>query len=121
MNEAWECPRCGRINAPFNPSCFCKPEECHDNSIEKSPAELSPHVMDAARYLDPGQLYKIMEGEKRKAEIAIGLMPKFYNETVTKTKVNLPQNLCLICGIEHNHGQHCATLQNNLPPNGEFI
>jgi hypothetical protein len=25
-NQAWECPRCKRINAPFNPSCFCSPE-----------------------------------------------------------------------------------------------
>lgn len=82
MSEAWLCPRCKRMNAPFNPTCFCKPEDYNDDSIENSPAELSDHVMDAARYLDPGQLYKIMEGEKRKAEIAIGLMPKFCNETV---------------------------------------
>jgi thiol-disulfide isomerase/thioredoxin len=27
LNQAWECPRCKRINAPFNPSCFCKKEE----------------------------------------------------------------------------------------------
>jgi hypothetical protein len=24
-NQAWECPRCKRINAPFNPACFCIP------------------------------------------------------------------------------------------------
>ena len=23
MSKPWECPRCGRINAPFSPSCFC--------------------------------------------------------------------------------------------------
>lgn len=23
MNSPWECPRCGRMNAPFTPSCFC--------------------------------------------------------------------------------------------------
>lgn len=23
--KPWECPRCGRINAPFNPTCFCNP------------------------------------------------------------------------------------------------
>jgi hypothetical protein len=96
------------MNAPFNPSCFCKPEEYHDNSTEKSPTELSPHVMDAARYLDPGQLYKIMEGEKRKTEIAIGIMPKLYQR-------------CSICNGNHNFGQSCMTLQNNLEPNGKFI
>lgn len=26
MNKAWECPRCKRMNAPFNPVCFCQPE-----------------------------------------------------------------------------------------------
>lgn len=24
MNNAWECPRCGTINAPFTPYCHCK-------------------------------------------------------------------------------------------------
>jgi hypothetical protein len=97
------------MNAPFNPVCFCKAEEYHDNSQENSPAELSPHVMDAARYLDPGQLYKILEGEKRKSEIVIGMMPNFYN---------MP---CSICSARHPLGQECATLKNNLPNNGEFI
>ena len=23
-NQPWECPRCHKINAPWNPSCFCK-------------------------------------------------------------------------------------------------
>lgn len=27
MSEPWQCPRCGKINAPFNPSCFCRPKE----------------------------------------------------------------------------------------------
>lgn len=27
MNKPWECPRCGRINAPFNPTCFCKKDD----------------------------------------------------------------------------------------------
>lgn len=26
INQAWECPRCKRINAPFNPTCFCQPD-----------------------------------------------------------------------------------------------
>lgn len=25
-NQPWECPRCKRMNAPFNPTCFCSPE-----------------------------------------------------------------------------------------------
>jgi hypothetical protein len=24
-NQPWECPRCKRMNAPFNPTCFCSP------------------------------------------------------------------------------------------------
>ena len=27
MNQPWECPRCHRINAGWNPSCFCNPEQ----------------------------------------------------------------------------------------------
>jgi hypothetical protein len=26
-NAAWECRRCGRMNAPFLPTCFCAPEK----------------------------------------------------------------------------------------------
>lgn len=26
MNDAWECPRCKTINAPFNNSCNCREE-----------------------------------------------------------------------------------------------
>ncbi len=26
VNVPWECPRCKRMNAPFNPTCFCQPE-----------------------------------------------------------------------------------------------
>lgn len=25
LASAWECSRCGRMNAPFNPTCFCSP------------------------------------------------------------------------------------------------
>lgn len=25
-NSPWECPRCKRMNAPFNLTCFCSPE-----------------------------------------------------------------------------------------------
>ena len=27
MNSPWECPRCGRMNSPYNPSCFCKRDD----------------------------------------------------------------------------------------------
>jgi hypothetical protein len=27
MNQPWECPRCNRMNAPFNPSCFCSSKD----------------------------------------------------------------------------------------------
>ena len=27
MKIPWECPRCGRINSPWNPACFCKKDE----------------------------------------------------------------------------------------------
>lgn len=110
MTQPWMCPRCKRMNAPFNPTCFCKPEDDIELSVSSSD-EPSEHVTDAARYLNPGDLYKILEAEKRKADIVNGVIPKFYKQ----------QNICVICGIEHNSGQHCATLQNNLPPNGEFI
>jgi hypothetical protein len=39
MSEPWECPRCGRMNAPFNPSCFC------------NKAVSSEHINDAVNYL----------------------------------------------------------------------
>lgn len=26
-NQPWECPRCGKMNAPFNHACFCSREE----------------------------------------------------------------------------------------------
>lgn len=32
-NSPWECPRCGRINAPFNPFCVCKKQD--KNLLEK--------------------------------------------------------------------------------------
>ena len=33
-NTPWECPRCGTINAPFTPSCFCKKD--NRSAIEKA-------------------------------------------------------------------------------------
>lgn len=26
IKTPWECPRCLRINSPWNPSCFCAPK-----------------------------------------------------------------------------------------------
>jgi DNA-directed RNA polymerase alpha subunit len=31
LKSAWECFRCGRINAPWNPCCFCKKNQDCDN------------------------------------------------------------------------------------------
>jgi len=33
-NQAWECPRCKRINAPFNAMCICKPSEQEQSFYE---------------------------------------------------------------------------------------
>lgn len=34
MKEGWICPRCGKVNAPFIPSCDCKPDEGVVSNIE---------------------------------------------------------------------------------------
>jgi len=34
MNNPWECPRCKRINAPFNPSCFCDPSNRKSHPLD---------------------------------------------------------------------------------------
>lgn len=34
--EAWECPRCGRMNAPFNPTCFCKRDDSKSPILGKN-------------------------------------------------------------------------------------
>lgn len=80
MNQAWECPRCGRINAPFNPACFCKPL---DQKISEKPSEKS---------------YKILQNIKNKQEIINGMNPRFYYDG------------CFICNGFHAHGQQCITL-----------
>lgn len=106
MSEPWLCPRCGRINAPFNPACFCKPEE----GIA-SPTS-SEHVNDAFHYMmgrPVDELVKIMEDVKKQGKIANGMIPNFYNAR------------CYICNGIHSFGQSCMTLQNNLPTGGEFI
>lgn len=66
MNEPWICPRCKRVNAPFNPYCFCKPKD--ENSKK------SEHVIDAICYLNP---YNAI------------LMP----DVMKKTKINLPRHM----------------------------
>ena len=60
-NRAWECPRCRRINAPFNPTCFCNPEkglkglatEILERVHNRAGADLilTYHAKDAARWL----------------------------------------------------------------------
>lgn len=41
MSQPWECPRCERINAPFNPACFC--------SSDKKLTEEEKRVLDAVK------------------------------------------------------------------------
>lgn len=70
VNASWECHRCGRINAPFNPSCFCKPE---DGDIENS-AKIPPsaHTNDAFNYLKGvpvDDIERIVNGIRRTNEI----------------------------------------------------
>lgn len=31
MKEGWVCPRCGKVNAPFIPSCDCKDSISNSN------------------------------------------------------------------------------------------
>lgn len=39
MNSPWECPRCGRMNAPFNPTCFCNRDD--DKQIDELAKKLA--------------------------------------------------------------------------------
>lgn len=43
MKQAWECPRCEQMNAPFSSFCSCKPNE--KNLIANK------NVMDAYNYI----------------------------------------------------------------------
>lgn len=99
-SQPWECPRCGRMNAPFNPSCFCKPHDGDIADLSKSPQN-SAHVMDALHYLTNPAASKIAD------------MPNRY--------IRLINQRCFICNGVHFMGQPCATLQNNLPSDGKFI
>ena len=117
MTQPWMCPRCKRINAPFNPTCFCR-EDDFEPSVSSS-GESSEHVADAMNYLMGAQSDKKPNESGRKF-----LNRKFEEAKTLAEKIAGLRNedrTCLICGLVHNHGQHCATLQSNLPPNGEFI
>lgn len=35
--KPWECPRCKRMNSPYNPSCFCSPEQATLTDALKKP------------------------------------------------------------------------------------
>ena len=38
MSEPWICPRCGRVNAPWNPWCNCEPKSnMNTNTSEWTP------------------------------------------------------------------------------------
>lgn len=49
--EAWECPRCGRMNAPMNPSCFCRRK--------------TDYTMIDGVCTECGGFYGILEGNKQ--------------------------------------------------------
>lgn len=62
MSEPWECPRCGRMNAPFNLTCFCKPnhkDNLNHHFIEK---ELS-RIEDVCT--ECGGFYGILNGKPK--------------------------------------------------------
>lgn len=112
MNEAWECPRCHRINAPFNPSCFCKPEDKkYDSPKQKISDELSSYATDLGRYLEQSELPSyiptikefVEHWKNRKNEVG-----KKISEELSK--VNLPKNTCSICGKKHWEGLECSSL-----------
>lgn len=51
-NQAWECPRCKRINAPFNLSCFCEP------------SNRKPHPLDAVGKALDEELLKKLQAQR---------------------------------------------------------
>jgi len=89
MSQPWECPRCGRMNAPFNPACFCAPEK------EIVSAGSSQHIMDAANYL----------GAKGQAPFNPMPLPAGLHYGYKKSIQ------CLICGGHHGIGVSCMTLK----------
>ena len=97
LASAWECPRCGRMNAPFNPSCFCKSDKLPEP--DKQSDSFSQSMSET--------LEKIIDEERKKAAIAIGLMPNFYT-----------QSKCDNCGGHHGIFQGRAVQCVNLGANG---
>lgn len=71
-NQPWECPRCRRMNAPHNPTCFCRPGQ--ESALER--------IIN-----DPGAKG---QGEFRPMELPAGL-PYGYKRTGT----------CSNCGGHH--------------------
>ena len=88
MNKPWECPRCGRINAPFNPSCFCNRDD------KKKEAESEKEFMELAkRVAKPLYTFKQVEDYMKNSH-------------------------CLNCGGHHGifngRAVQCADLQNGF-------
>lgn len=45
FKTSWECPRCHRINSPWNPACFCVPnQENIQEYMHKNPMDISPLI-----------------------------------------------------------------------------
>ena len=36
MQEGWICPRCGKVNAPWNPWCSCEPKQISNTNTNTS-------------------------------------------------------------------------------------
>lgn len=84
MSKPWECPRCGRMNAPFNAMCFCKPSSQEQLDFE----EMRKGAKGEAPFIPMPLPAQLPYGLKRSGKC-----------TVEK---------CLICSGYHGNGVQCA-------------
>jgi predicted RNA-binding Zn-ribbon protein involved in translation (DUF1610 family) len=72
-NFGWECPRCGKINAPWNPSCDCKA------TMEKTVVEAGcEHVWECTGMNTSSNTFRCKKCGMEKNE------PHVYRETTTE-------------------------------------
>lgn len=95
--SAWECPRCGRMNAPFCPSCFCKKDDPQLQQYLKT--DCKECLQDA---------YKIFSGQYPGEEAiqtcATGLHYTFHVKRIAQNAVPL----CSICDKYHPPEESCV-------------